>query len=80
MVEGVRSTMAGDLSVLRRYYAISFAGDRAAWQLTLVPVNPLVRRKVDWIRITGAASQLGEIDFHQANGDHSEMIITPDKP
>jgi hypothetical protein len=80
LVEGVRSTLAGDLPTLRRYYTIGSAGTRAAWQLLLTPKDDAVRAKVDMIRITGADATLQEIDIHEVDGDFSEMFVTPAAP
>lgn len=80
LVEGVRSTLAGDLPTLRRYYAVEFTGGRADWQLELIPKDGSVREKVDRIRISGAEDTLKKIKVHEADGDHSEMTITPDSP
>src|ERR1700761_9496807 len=37
LVEGVRSTLAGDLPTLQRYYDVASNGTRAGWQLMLLP-------------------------------------------
>ncbi|HTH98801.1 MAG TPA: LolA-related protein [Stellaceae bacterium] len=80
LVEGIRSTLAGDLATLRRYYRTAFSGDRNAWQLILTPLSEKVRDKVDLIRISGAGASVKEIDTHEADGDHSDMVVTPDGP
>jgi hypothetical protein len=80
MVEGVRSTLAGDLPTLQRYYTVASAGTRAGWQLMLTPKDKDVRAKVDLIRIVGAGAALREIDVLEADGDHSEMFVAPAAP
>lgn len=80
LVECIRSTLAGDLPTLRRYYAIEFTGSRADWQIQLTPKDESVRDKVDRIRISGKDETLKKIEVHEEDGDHSEMTITPDKP
>jgi hypothetical protein len=80
LVEGVRSTMAGDLATLDRYYSIAFEGNPADWHLALTPLDRSVRDKVDAIRIDGAGTQLTAIEVHEKDGDRSEMVVTPDGP
>jgi outer membrane lipoprotein-sorting protein len=80
LVEGIRSTLAGDLATLRRYYTIDFKGDHGDWELALTPKNARVRDKVDSIRIKGAELVLKTIDVDEKDGDHSQMVITPDTP
>ncbi len=80
LVEGVRSTMAGDLATLGRYYSIAFDGNPSDWHLALTPLDRSVRDKVDAIRIDGAGARLTAIEVHERDGDRSEMIVTPDAP
>jgi hypothetical protein len=78
LVEGIRSTLAGDLPTLQRYYTIAFSGGRASWQLDLVPKDRRVREKVNHIRIAGAEAAIHNIEVDEKDGDRSEMTITPD--
>jgi hypothetical protein len=80
LVEGIRSTLAGDLSTLQRYYGIALTGEREHWQLDLVPKDLRVREKVDRIRILGAGSVIHSIGVDETDGDRSEMTVTPDRP
>lgn len=80
LVEGIRSTLAGDLDTLRRYYENSFSGDRDHWQIDLVPKARRVREKVDRIRVLGSGTVIGAIQIAEKDGDRSEMTITPDTP
>ena len=80
LVEGVRSTMAGDPATLGRYYAIALEGAPDDWHLSLTPLDRAVRDKVDAIRIDGAGTQLRRIQVHEHDGDRSDMIVTPDQP
>ncbi|MBI4695221.1 MAG: outer membrane lipoprotein carrier protein LolA [Gammaproteobacteria bacterium] len=80
LVEGVRATLAGDLPTLQRHYAVSLAGDRARWQLRLVPYEQIVREKIDDIVIGGADVFLTTVEVHEKDGDRSEMTIQPDGP
>jgi Outer membrane lipoprotein carrier protein LolA-like len=80
LVEGIRSTLAGDLPTLQRYYAIGFAGGQDHWQIDLVPKDRRVREKVDRIRVLGAGTGISIIVVDERDGDRSEMTITPDAP
>lgn len=80
LVEGIRSTLAGDLPTLRRYYGIAFTGGQDHWQIDLVPKDRWVREKVDRIRILGAGTVISNIVVDEKDGDRSEMAVTPDTP
>jgi len=80
MVEGIRSTLAGDLPTLQRYYTIAFSGAPEHWQMDLAPKDRRVREKVDRIRIAGAGTVIDTIAVDEKDGDRSEMTITPDRP
>ena len=81
LVEAVRSTLSGNLPVLRRYYEVGFAGTEAGgWQLDLHPLGDAVRDRIVEIRIAGIAARLNTVDVLEADGDRSAMTITPDGP
>lgn len=80
MVEGIRSTLAGDLPTLERYYTIALSGVPEHWQMDLAPKDRRVREKVDRIRIAGAGTTINTITVDEKDGDRSEMTITPYKP
>ena len=77
LVEGIRSTLAGDLITLRRHYEIGFDGAREHWRLDLEPRNGRVRGKVERISVSGSGLQIGVIEVFETDGDHSEMTISP---
>ncbi len=80
LVEGIRSTLAGDLATLQRHYEIAFSGNGEHWQIDLAPRARRVREKVDQIRLQGSGTAIGTIIVSEKDGDHSEMTITPDMP
>jgi len=80
LVEGIRSTLAGDLPTLQRYYMVSFGGSRQHWQMDLVPKDRRVRDKVDCIRVAGSGITIATIDVDEKDGDKSEMTVMPDAP
>lgn len=80
LVEGVRATMAGDLSTLQRYYEVGLQGRADAWTLTLRPLAARMQTLVRDIRIAGSGGVLSRIDIFETDGDRTETIITPDAP
>jgi hypothetical protein len=76
-VESIRGTLAGDLVALQKFYSVELSGNLERWKLVLVPLQERMQKIVTRIRIEGAASTVRSIGFDQADGDHSEMQITP---
>jgi len=77
-VESIRSTLAGDLATLRRFYEVKLEGGERQWRLTLKPGDPRVQEVVSEIRIAGSRDAIASIEFIEANGDRSVMTITKD--
>jgi hypothetical protein len=77
-VEGIRSTLAGDLATLRRYYRVSLEGSERQWRLMLEPVDPGMQNVISEIRIGGSGTWIDTIDIVESNGDRSVMTITRD--
>jgi outer membrane lipoprotein-sorting protein len=75
-VESIRATLSGDRTALERYYTVTLDGTAARWQLSLAPLQPRMRKVINQVRIAGAQAQVKTIEFEQADGDRSEMIIT----
>jgi len=79
-VEGIRSTLAGDLETLNRFYRISPEGGESKWRLVLKPVEPDMQRVVSEIRISGGGSRISVIEIIETEGDRSIMTIVQDTP
>jgi outer membrane lipoprotein-sorting protein len=79
-VESIRSTLAGDLATLNRYYQVGLEGSRSRWRLTLKPTEAAMQRAVSEIRMEGSGDSIGSIEITETNGDRSVMTITPEKP
>ena len=75
-VESIRSTLAGDLQSLNRFYRVSLQGAENRWQLTLEPREPNMQALVEEIAIGGSGNIVGVIEIHEARGDRSIMTIT----
>lgn len=76
-VESIRGTLAGDLGSLEKFYSLQLSGSADHWTLELVPRQPEMLRIVSRIRFEGSGSAVNLIVFQQADGDRSEMQVTP---
>lgn len=79
-VESIRSTLAGDLPTLERFYKIELKGDSTQWEMRLLPIEPRAREVIHEIRISGRSSKVESIETLESNGDHSIMKVTGDTP
>ncbi|MFH1603708.1 MAG: LolA-related protein [Pseudomonadota bacterium] len=75
-VESIRGTLAGDRSMLEQVYTLELTGSAEKWQLVLAPTQARMLDIVNRIRIGGSHADVKTIDFEQADGDRSEMVIT----
>lgn len=78
LVEGIRSTLAGDLATLNRFYQLSLEGTESRWLLVLKPLAPQMRDVLTDIRISGSAHRIDAIEVTETGGDRSVMTITGD--
>ena len=77
-VTSIRATLSGDRAALENYYTVSVSGPLEQWQLLLVPRQEQLLKVIKQIRISGAQARVARIEFEQADGDRSEMIIADD--
>jgi outer membrane lipoprotein-sorting protein len=77
-VESIRSTLAGDLPTLTRFYEVSFEGGERHWRLILRPMDPKVREVVSEIRIGGDGNWVGAVETIEPGGNRSVMTVTRD--
>jgi hypothetical protein len=77
-VESIRSTLAGDLTTLKRFYEVVLEGDERQWRLALTPSDPKMREVVSEIRISGGRSWIHAIEIKETGGDRSVITITRD--
>jgi hypothetical protein len=78
LVDSIRATLAGDLPALNRSFTTSLAGDANDWTLTLEPRDAKLRAMVAWIRIQGQRDSIRDVLTQQANGDRTDMTVTPE--
>lgn len=75
LVESIRSTLAGDLPMLQRFYTVELNGDAAKWRMKLLPKKGSTRDMVKEIVIHGQGGRVNTIEMREANGDASTMTI-----
>ena len=79
-VESIRSTLAGDLPTLQRFYKVKLKGDAANWSIRLLPLEQRTRQVMSEIVISGRGAHVSSIETTESNGDHSMMTIVEDAP
>ena len=79
-VESIRSTLAGDLATLSRFYEVKLDGGERRWRLLLKPRDPQMEEVVSEIRLSGSRNWIDAIEIIEINGDRSVMTITRDSP
>lgn len=79
-VESIRSTLAGDLPTLERFYKIELEGDAAHWKMRLLPIEIKTREVMREIRINGHGNWVDNIETLETNGDHAHMKVVEDVP
>lgn len=77
-VESIRSTLAGDLATLKRFYRVSLEGSPSQWQLLLIPIEPGMQSVVSEVHISGKKNWIHTIEIRETGGDHSVMTVTED--
>lgn len=75
LVEGIRATLAGDLSALDRFYTVQVVGGATDWQLLLLPRDPDLEKLVKAVRIRGSEDRILTVETDESDGDRSIMTI-----
>jgi outer membrane lipoprotein-sorting protein len=79
-VESIRSTLAGDLAMLVRFYEVKLDGGERSWRLLLKPRDPQMQNLVSEIRMSGSRNWIEAIEIVETNGDRSVMTIARESP
>jgi outer membrane lipoprotein-sorting protein len=79
-VESIRSTLAGDLPMLQRFYKVELKGEAAKWRMKLLPLEQRTRDMVKEIVISGRGNRVTVIEMLEANGDRATMTVSGEKP
>lgn len=77
-VESFRSTLAGDIATLNRFYHVILEGHHEQWLLILRPIDAQMKNMVSEIRINGSLEQISTIETRELGGDYSVMSISKD--
>lgn len=77
-IESIRSTLAGDIATLNRYYRVDLKGQAKQWQLTLQPADSKIKSLVSEILIKGSFEHIDTIEIRESGGDYSVMSISRD--
>jgi hypothetical protein len=77
-VESFRSTLAGDLHTLARFYRSQLEGNESQWRLVLQPIEPKMQSMVSEIRIAGSRNRVRAIEVIETQGNRSVMTIRED--
>jgi Outer membrane lipoprotein carrier protein LolA-like len=80
LVDSIRATLSGDGAALRRTFDITLTGNAAHWQFVLQPRDAEARKILQWMRVTGYAERITEIDTQDGDGDQSELMIVERAP
>lgn len=68
-IEAIRATMAGDLEVLRRHFAIDFAAlPDGGWRMRLSPLSPRVRVALQQVEIRGREGLVLQVVTEASDG------------
>jgi outer membrane lipoprotein-sorting protein len=79
-VESIRSTLAGDLPMLQRFYKVELKGAAAKWRMKLLPLEQRTRDMVKEIVISGRGDRVTVIEMLEANGDRATMTVSEERP
>ncbi|NHO34087.1 LolA-related protein [Acetobacter fallax] len=77
LADTLRAPLSGDITLLRRYYHISAAGNEGSnWTLTLAPATADVAKLLKKVVITGTNNAITRLEILQANGDSQTITIS----
>jgi hypothetical protein len=79
-VESIRSTLAGDLPTLQRFYKVKLKGDAAKWSMRLIPLEQKTLQVMSEIEISGRGAHVTDIETIESNGDRTTMSIIEEAP
>ena len=79
LVEAMRATLAGNATVLERYFKPRLDGSAAQWTLDLAPVDARLAQQVDGFRLSGRGGEVLGVEMEFRGGDRSVMTISPNR-
>ena len=77
LVEAMRATLAGNSTVLQKYFSSKVTGSPAEWALDLMPVDGRLSSQVASLRMVGRNGEVLGVEMEFRSGDRSIMTISP---
>jgi hypothetical protein len=80
LVLTIRATLAGDLATLRKSYVVVMKQPLPHWRIELTPIAPIDEPSGAGVRQISMAGDGGEVDrieFTEASGDRTELLLSP---
>ena len=74
-VDSLRGTLTGNRAALEKNYLLHLSGTPDKWVLTLLPSDEKIAAFVQRIVVAGSRNQIRSIEYLQADGDRSLMLI-----
>jgi len=74
-VDSLRGTLTGNRAALEKNYLLHLSGTPDKWVLTLLPSDEKIATFVQRIVVAGSRNQIRSIEYLQADGDRSLMLI-----
>jgi outer membrane lipoprotein-sorting protein len=76
-VDSLRGTLNGNRAALEKNYLLHLSGNPEKWVLTLLPSEQKIAALVQRITVSGSHDHIHSIEYLQADGDRSLMLIEP---
>jgi Outer membrane lipoprotein carrier protein LolA-like len=73
--QALRAILGGDSRPLRQYFDTTLSGSIGRWELTLLPLDAVMRRGVKRIVIRGENGRIQLVETTELNGDVNELTI-----
>ena len=75
LTAGIEAVLAGDVALLRKFYALRMEGSDAAWTLHLTPLDKRLAKRVESMRFLGTATTLHCMDLVLAGEESSRTWL-----
>lgn len=76
-VNAIAGLLTGDATLLERSYSYELDGTAKKWTLTMMPKDKKMQEMVRKIIASGDEDQVRSIEYQQADGDRSVMVVEP---
>ena len=80
LVVTIRATLAGDLATLRKSYLVVMKQPLPHWRIELTPIAGIEEQTnagVTQISMAGDGGEVERIEFTEASGDRTELLLSP---